>query len=196
MKISTRVLAPDLWPELEHLFRPNGACGGCWCQAWRVEKGERWEEIKGAPAKRRLRKGVVAGAVHGILAFNGKEPVGWCTFGPRISFPRLDRAPSLKCDDPSMVWSIPCFYVKRAFRREGVATALLDHALRAMRRAGVGIVEGYPAKPDSAGKYIDTFAWTGTRSLFQKAGFAIVGNPEGGKQRVRKTLRGDRKDGS
>lgn len=188
MHISTRKLTPDLWPMIEKLFGASGACGGCWCQAWRIEKGERWSGIKGSTARRRLHRGVLRGTVHGILAFAGEEPVGWCTFGPRLTFPRLDRAPSLKCDDAAEVWSIPCFFVARRFRRKGVATALLRHALLEMKRLGAACAEGYPSKPDKTGRYIDTFAWTGTRSLFQKAGFVVVGNPEGGKVRVRKVL--------
>lgn len=189
MRITTKELRPGLWPKVEKLFGPNGACGGCWCQAWRIERGERWHEIQGATAKARLRKGVLHGSVHGILAFVGKEPVGWCTFGRRDSFPRLNRAPSLRCDDSSAVWSVPCFYVARGFRGIGVATAMLDHAIRAMRRRGVKIAEGYPSKPDAEGQYIAAFAWTGTRSLFRKAGFTVVGNPRGSKQRVRKAIR-------
>jgi hypothetical protein len=69
-----------------------------------------------------------------------------------------------------------------------VATALLDHAVRTMAGSGVKIVEGYPTKPNESGRYIASFAWTGTRSLFAKAGFVVVGNPEGSKQRVRKAL--------
>jgi GNAT superfamily N-acetyltransferase len=189
MAIRTRELTPALWPALEKLFGERGACGGCWCQAWRVEKGERWSEVQGATAKTRMRRGVRAGAIHGILAFDGAEPVGWCTFGPRLSFPRLERARTLKVDDADRVWSIPCFFVLRAHRHRGVATALLDHALRAMKRRRVAVVEGYPSKPDPSGKYIDTFAWTGTRSLFARAGFTVAGNRGGSKQRVRKTLR-------
>ncbi len=189
MRITTKELRPDLWPALESLFGINGACGGCWCQAWRIEKGERWAEVKGAVAKARLRKGVRRSSMFGILAFVDNKPVGWCTFGPRDAFPRLNRAPSLKCDDSPMVWSIPCFFVARGFRRRGVAGALLNHALAAMKRRGARLAEGYPSKPDQAGQYIDTFAWTGTLSLFQKAGFTRAGNPESSKQRVRRLLR-------
>ncbi len=188
MRITTRELTPDLWPMLERLFGPNGACGGCWCQAWRIDKGEQWNEIKGAIARARLRKGVRNRSVCGILAFVGGKPVGWCTFGPKDTFPRLNRAPSLKCDDAAEVWSIPCFFVARGHRRMGVASALLGHALRAMNRRHAAVVEGYPAKPDKTGRCIDTFAWTGTRSLFEKAGFTVAGNPEGSKQRVRINL--------
>jgi GNAT superfamily N-acetyltransferase len=189
MPIRTRELTPDLWPAVERLFGERGACGGCWCQAWRIEKGERWSEIQGATARTRLRRGVKNGSVHGILAFDGAEPVGWCTFGPRLAFPRLDRARTLAVDDAERVWSIPCFYVLRDHRHRGVASAMLEHALRAMKRRGAEIAEGYPTKPDASGRYIDSFSWTGTRSMFSHAGFRVAGNREGSKQRVRKTLR-------
>jgi GNAT superfamily N-acetyltransferase len=190
MRLTTREVDPESFPDVEALFGKNGACGGCWCQAWRIEKGERWNEIKGAPAKKRLRKGILAGATHGILAFDGATPVGWCTFGPRDSFPRLNRARSLKCDDASRVWSLPCFFVTRDHRGRGVAKAMLVHALRAMKERGAEFAEAYPSKPGRDGRYIATFSWTGTMSLFEKAGFVVVGNPHGSKRRVRKELRG------
>ncbi len=193
MRIQTKELTPDLWPDLENLFGPNGACGGCWCQYWHTDKGERWADIKGAVAKERFREGVLAGFVQGILAFVEEKPVGWCALGPRDTFHRLNRARTLKCDDSSEVWSIPCFFVIRGYRRQGVAAALLKHAVKAMRDRGVRIVEGYPSKPDKTGRYIDAFAYTGTQSLFRKAGFTPVGNPEASRQRVRKTFRTGRK---
>jgi hypothetical protein len=55
------VLTPALWPALEQLFGPNGACGGCWCMWWRIEKGERYEGKQryrkdlGGPSRRRRR---------------------------------------------------------------------------------------------------------------------------------------------
>jgi GNAT superfamily N-acetyltransferase len=188
MKLRTEELGPAHWPHVERLFGANGACGGCWCQAWRIAPGEKWNDVKGATAKARLRRGVRAGTVHGVLAFDGETPVGWCTFGPRLSFPRLERARTLKCDDAERVWSIPCFFIARGHREQGVATAMLARALDAMKRRGAEIAEGYPSKPDASGKYVPTFAWTGTRSLFAKAGFAVAGNAEGSKQRVRKSL--------
>ncbi|NTV04038.1 GNAT family N-acetyltransferase, partial [bacterium] len=47
--ITTRELTPSLWPQVEELFGAKGACGGCWCQAWRIGPGEKWDEIKGEP---------------------------------------------------------------------------------------------------------------------------------------------------
>ena len=101
---------------------------------WRLEKGERWDDLKGAPAKRRMRQLVGAGKARGAIAFAGKEPVGWIAYGPRQDFPRLERARSLLCDDSEQVWSLPCFFIKAGWRDRGVATALLKHALRSLRR--------------------------------------------------------------
>jgi GNAT superfamily N-acetyltransferase len=186
IRIETREVTPALWPQVEALFRPNGACAGCWCMFWRLEKGERFEDVQGAEARRRFREGILSGEIHGVLAFSEGEPIGWCTFGRRTSFARLDRSPSLKCDDAGTVWSVPCFYVKSGYRQAGVATRLLDHAVRAIRRRKGSVVEGYPTLPDRRGRYIPAFSYTGTMSLFSNAGFALAAAREKGKQRVRR----------
>jgi GNAT superfamily N-acetyltransferase len=187
--IETRDLSGDLWPAYEKLFGQNGACGGCWCMAWRAKDGERWEDLKGAQAKRRMKAMVLRGEAHGVLAFVDEEPVGWCSYGPRLDYPKLGRARSLACDDAERVWSLPCFFIKRGWRGKGVATALLGAALEQLRLRGAEVVEGYPVKPASDGAPLPAaFAWTGTRGLFEAFGFEVVGNPDGAKQRVRLVL--------
>jgi hypothetical protein len=106
VKVHTKDLSPTLWRDLEALFGPRGACGGCWCMWWRLAKGERWNERKGAPAKARLRRLVTSGAAHGAVAYHDGAPVGWISYERRQDLPRLDRAPSLACDDAEHVWSI------------------------------------------------------------------------------------------
>ena len=190
MQMVTKEVTEKMWRDIETLFGANGACGGCWCQAWRIEKGEQWSQVKGSVAKRRLHSGISKKTTHGILAFSGNIPIGWCTFGPRDSFPRINRAPTLKCRDSDSVWSVPCFFVSRDYRDRGVATRLLRHAIKVMKRLGTETVEGYPTKPGRDGRYISAFSWTGTRALFSKAGFVVAGNRHGSKQRVRKNLSG------
>lgn len=184
--LTTKPLSPELWPAFEALFGGKGACGGCWCMSWRVEKGERWEALKGEKAKARMRALVRDGKAEGLLAFVGEEPVGWCAIGPRTSYAKLDRAPSLACDDAADVWSLPCFFIRRDHRGEGVATRLLKDALVYVRKRGGRIVEGYPARPYGDGKLPAAFAWTGVPSLFEKAGFQVL--TRGSKLRVRKAL--------
>jgi GNAT superfamily N-acetyltransferase len=182
-------LTPELWPDLEKLFGKNGACAGCWCMWWRQERGEKYAEMQGATNKRRFKKFVSDGEIHGALAYADGEAVGWVNFGPRTDFPKLDRAPSLACSDAEKVWSIPCFFVHREYRGQGVSEALLDHALRAMKQRDVKTAEGYPVSPKKAGDEIPhAFAFTGLASTFTKAGFKPTARTKFKRKRVRKSL--------
>jgi GNAT superfamily N-acetyltransferase len=181
-------LTPERWDDFEALFASaNGVCGGCWCMFWRLERGESYEAVKGDPARRRMKRLVQSGAALGVLAYDGKDPVGWLSYGPRRDYPKLDRAPSLAVEDADRVWSLPCFFVKRGHRGKGVARALLARALEQLQARGVEIAEAYPVRPQ-AGKVSPAFAYTGVVSLFEKAGFSMAQARPQGKQRVRKVL--------
>lgn len=175
-KITCRELGPELWPALEKLFSPNGACGGCWCMWWRIERGGRmWEEIRGAPAQKRLKKLVQGGEAKGILAFEGEKPVGWCSFGPRAGFPRLETVKAFRRDDTAHVWCVNCFFIAKGCRGQGVARRLLEAALGAMRRRGVETVEAYPVTTTEDGRLVSSsMAFTGPIGLFEEQGFREV----------------------
>jgi predicted GNAT family acetyltransferase len=188
IKISIKELTPALWNDLEELFGEKGACGGCWCMYMRIGKGEKWADVKGSEAKHRLKAMVKNGTVRGLLAYSGKEPIGWCTFGKRTDFDRLNRARTLKCDDAESVCSIPCFYIKNRYRKQGVASELLKAAVALLEGEGQTILEGYPVKPTKPGnKNIPgPFAWTGTIPMFEKQGFTLAGSPSTSKLRYRR----------
>jgi len=193
MALTVKRLSAAQWPQVERLFGEKGACAGCWCMFWRLEEGERFEDVQGATAKRRFKKLVLGGRADGLLAYEGGEPVGWLALGPRRDFKKLDRAPSLACDDAEKVWSAPCFFIKAGHRGQGVATALLAAAVKALRRDGVELLEGYPVK----GRDIPpAFAYTGTVPLFEKQGFTVAAKRPKGKQRVRRRLARGRKTAS
>jgi GNAT superfamily N-acetyltransferase len=153
---------------------------------WRLDKGERWDDLKGAPAKQRMKALVGAGKARGAIAFVGKEPVGWIAYGPRQDFPRLQRARTLACEDSGDVWALPCFFIKAGWRDQGVAGALLAHALKALRRRGAKVAEGYPVNLKPGQRLPNAFAWTGTRSLFRDAGFELAGPATTSKLRMRR----------
>jgi GNAT superfamily N-acetyltransferase len=181
MDVEVRDLTPALWPALEKLFGKNGACAGCWCMFWRLPKGETYAKLKGPTLKRRFKASVSKGNVKGALAFLGTEPVGWVTYGPRTAFPVLQRSPTLLCDDAESVWSIPCFFVKAGFRKHGVASRLLAHAVERLREEGAPVAEGYPMEPARS--------FTGTVGMFEKAGFVRADNSTHAKVRMRRSLR-------
>jgi GNAT superfamily N-acetyltransferase len=178
--VTVRPLQPDDWPAITRLFGPNGACGGCWCMWWRVPRGGKlWEEAKGRKNRDAFRRLVQSGAVHGILAFSGDEPVGWCCFGPRRTFPRVDTVRALKRDCPDGTWSIVCFYVPARWRWRGVASALLEAATERALALGATEVEGYPVVPKKLSEQVPyAFAWTGVAALFQAAGYRQLSRPK------------------
>jgi GNAT superfamily N-acetyltransferase len=180
-------LQPALWPDVEALFGPKGATAGCWCQWVMLSKGESFDAVKGPEAKARLEGQVRAGVRRAILAYDGDLPVGWAAYGPRRGFDRIDRAPSLACDDADLVWSAPCFFVRSGRRGQGVATALLGAVVEAVRRAGGRVLEGYPSVTAS-GRAPAAFVWTGTPALFEKHGFRRVDDKPTGKVRMRLEL--------
>jgi GNAT superfamily N-acetyltransferase len=171
--LTARPVTPADWPLIEQLFGARGACGGCWCMSWRVPgHGKAWEAAKGEPNRLRLQELVQRHEVHAVLAFAGDRPVGWCSFGPRASFPRLMNSRALARTDIDGVWSVVCFFIPPEWRRQGVATCLLQAVVQRAAALGAREVEGIPAVPYGDGKLPAAFAWTGVPALFVAAGFA------------------------
>ena len=164
-------LTPQRWGDLESLFGPRGACGGCWCMWWRLTQPE-FDRQKGAGNKKALKRIVDSGEVAGLIAYTGGKPIAWCSLGPRERFSRLGRSRVLKPVDDRAVWSIVCFFVSRPFRRSGVSFKLLKAAVKYAKSQGAKVVEGYPVDPERT--YADAFAYTGLASAFQRAGFVEV----------------------
>jgi GNAT superfamily N-acetyltransferase len=170
--ITTRTLTADDWPIVEQLFGRNGACAGCWCMYWRVPRGGRtWSERSNATNRSAFQRLVERGAVHGVLAFAGDEPVGWCCLGPRADFPRLETVRALPKEFDAGTWSVVCFFVRAGWREHGVASAMLERAVRHARAQGARTLEGYPVKSPGKGPIPAAFAWTGVGAVFDRQGF-------------------------
>ncbi len=165
-------LTPERWDDLERLFGERGACGGCWCMWWRMPRSA-FEKSKGEGNRRALKRIVDAGEVPGLIAYDGDEPVGWCAVAPREAYPVLDRSRVLARVDDEPVWSVPCFFVSRQVRRQGVSVALLRAAAQHAQAHGARVLEGYPIEPKGA-SMPDAFAWVGLPGSFKKAGFKEV----------------------
>jgi len=177
---------PDRWPDLERLFGERGACGGCWCMAWRLSHAA-YERNKGSSNKRAFKKIVTSGDVPGLLAYANDEPVGWCSVAPREVFSFLERSRVLEPVDDKPVWSVSCLFVLRPYRGRGISLRLLKAAIDFARSQGAPAVEGYPNDPDA--KMPDAFAWTGLASTFRKAGFSEVARRSSHRPIMRRNLR-------
>ena len=51
-----------------------------------------YEAQKGEANRRAFRRLLARGTVPGVLAYEGRDPVGWCAIEPRESFPRLEHS--------------------------------------------------------------------------------------------------------
>ena len=139
---------------------------------WRKSR-KQYEADKGPKNKQALQQIVGNGAKPGIIAYLGKEPVGWCAVAPREEYVALERSRILKPVDDQPVWSVSCLLVRKDFRRQGIASRLLSAAVEFAGRQGANIVEGYPVEP-SNDQMPDPFLWHGVPSAFEAAGFKEV----------------------
>ncbi|MFH1861735.1 MAG: GNAT family N-acetyltransferase [bacterium] len=172
LNLISHPLTPDRWGDLESLFGPKGACGGCWCMFWRLSRSD-YERMKGSENRRRFKELISGGEIPGLLAYQDDKPVGWVSVGPREQFPLLERSKVLARVDEQEVWSVVCFFIDRSVRGQGVATFLLKSALDFARQRGAQVVEGYPT-PTKEKKIPDAFAWTGPETVFQQLGFRLM----------------------
>lgn len=166
-------LCKNNWDKFVRLFGERGACGNCWCMSFRLRKAE-FEKGKLLNGNKRAMKRLVWGnKPTGLLGIYRGEAVAWCALAPREDFTRLENSRVHKRIDDEQVWSIPCFFVDKKFRRKGVSVAMLKGILAYAKEERIKILEAYPTIP-TQGRLPDAFAWIGLYKSFKKAGFKIV----------------------
>jgi len=160
---------PEEWSDVETLLGWDQD-RGCWCQYWRLSSSAYAARGPGGPV---MRARLDRQPTPGMLAYVDAEVVGWCGMGPRTEMERLSRSRTIPRIDDRPVWSIVCFLVRAGYRRQGVAQALLAGAVDFARQHGAVGLEAYPI--DAEGRRVDVaFAYVGTTSMFERAGFRRV----------------------
>jgi GNAT superfamily N-acetyltransferase len=108
----------------------------------------------------------------GLVAYEGREPIGWISLGPRYDFSRVDNSRATPPVDDVPAWVIPCITVRKGHRGQGVAVAMIRAAVEYAAERGAPAVEAHPR---AAGKRVhDDFAFFGTEAMFRKAGFRKI----------------------
>lgn len=164
-------LTPERWPDLLSLFGRNSACGGCWCQTWRLPMAE-FELGKAGKNRRTLKELVTRGPAPGVLGYHKGDTFGWCAIGPRKHLRTLEHSRVLRPVDQKPVWCISCVFIARPYRGQGLTARLVRAALEYARDSGVALVEAYPMDPTE--RELDAYIWTGVASAFRAAGFEEV----------------------
>ena len=161
------------WGQFVQLFGNKGACGSCWCMFYRLNKSDFKEGKIEDGNKNAMKELVWDNKSTGILGSYDGQAIAWCAFAPREDFMKLEKSRVHKRIDDKMVWSIPCFFIDKYFRKQGVSVALLKGVIHYARQNGIKIIEAYPTIPTQ--KILpDSFAWIGLYTSFERAGFEIV----------------------
>jgi GNAT superfamily N-acetyltransferase len=184
MDLTVSPLTAERWPALEDLFGRAGASNGCWCMYWRV--GPRYRDRPREDNKHDLEQLARSAPPPGLLAFDGDVAVGWCEVAPRASLDWLAHNRYFRPVDDLPVWSVPCFYVRRTHRRQGVMGTLIDAAAGAAASAGAPALEAYPVDTAVPGHTRNLFL--GVASVFAEHGFEVVARPYPARPIMRKTL--------
>jgi GNAT superfamily N-acetyltransferase len=161
------------WNNFVRLFGDKGACGNCWCMYYRLKKSDYLEGKSGDGNKDAMKEIVWDGKPAGILALYEGQAIAWCAFAPREDFIKLEKSRVHKRIDNKSVWSIPCFFIDKNFRKHGVSEALITGVIKYAKANGIKIIEAYPTIPTTE-KLPDSFAWIGLYKSFERAGFEVA----------------------
>jgi GNAT superfamily N-acetyltransferase len=172
-KLTFEPLTKSNWNKFLILFGDNGACGNCWCMYYRLSRSEFHEGKSDDSNKNAIKDIVWEGKPAGILAFYEDEAIAWCAFAPREDFVKLEKSRVHKRIDNKKVWSIPCLFISKKFRRSGISLELLKGVVKYAHMNNIEIIEAYPTIPTKE-KLPDSFLWVGLYKTFERAGFKIV----------------------
>lgn len=158
----------------------------CYCRWWHFagDKNAWGDRCANAPeeSRRELLDAFAAGSdeASGMIALTGTgdrgEVIGWMKLAPAASLSKLYAQRlyrNLPCfaGDRQGVLAIGCFLVDPAWRRNGVARALVAAGIVEARRRGARAIEAFPRRADILAP---EEMWTGPVGVLLECGFEIV----------------------
>lgn len=183
--VTVHPLTPERWPDLEKLFGPGGASGGCWCMWFRLRRKE-FGATTSSQHKAGLKAIVDSGRPPGLLAYVEGEVAAWVSLDPRERFDMLMHGSVWKPVDDTPVWSIVCFVVGKKYRRQGMMSRLIGAAAAYAKDHGARTLEAYPVEP--SGELTGDHGFTGIHSAFDRAGFREVARMSNGRPVMRREV--------
>ncbi len=180
MSIEIKPLSPDLIPSYldffdNRAFSDDSPCGPCYCTSPSMDAASETQMVSelGDDVKGTLRRYainlLIAGRIHGYLAFDDDIPVGWCNAGDRDSYPNWIPEIARQVSSGKTV-SVLCFAIAPGYRGQGLSRALLERILEDAKLQGYAAVEGYPRVQ----KDREPYDFNGPLRLFEKAGFVEI----------------------
>ncbi len=175
MTWETHPLTPERFEDFADVVNRTRRANHCWCLSHRLRADE-IEELGRGSREQAMRRLCERAYPPGVLTYRDGEPVGWCNIGPRDEITRLAGSRLIRPIDGLPVWSIVCVVVRSGHRRQGVTAPLLEGAVAWAALHGAPAVEAHPVDPP--GRMDLTMAFVGTKAMFVRAGFRVVGTTD------------------
>jgi ribosomal protein S18 acetylase RimI-like enzyme len=157
-------------------FADNPDWARCYCHFYHVPRALDWAAMTGDQNRAAMGARIGCGEMDGFLAYAGAEVVGWLNAQPRHKLPhcfdRMRIAPPPLDVPEHEAAAIVCFVVAPAWRRRGVARALLDGALASLATRGIRVVDAFPFNAGESSAATDHYH--GPMPLFSAAGFTVL----------------------
>jgi hypothetical protein len=191
-ELAIHPLTPDRWDDLVDLFETDSITRMCWCMHTRLS-GAELREFKPADRKKMFQSLVKQGKAPGLLAYKGRQAVGWVAVAPRGMTPDWNRgrkssAVEAEADasDPSC-WGASCFFVRSGHRKQGMTADLLDASIAHAKKAGARRLEACPMSHDDKRSAVGMCV--GPQRVFERAGFETVVERKPGRPLMRLDLK-------
>ncbi len=175
MAWETHPVTPDRFDDFADVVNPNRRANHCWCLSHRLPAGE-IEQLGRSSREQAMRRLCEREHPPGVVTYRDGLPVGWCSIGPRDENPKLLRSTVIRPVDDVAVWTIICIVVRGHHRRQGITEPLLEGAVAWAASQGAPAVEAHPVEPE--GRMDTTMAFVGTRAMFERVGFEVIGTTE------------------
>ena len=177
---SFQELSPSTWEDFQGLFESRGGPKNCWCMVWRNAPvrpaGLPEKEHKKACMKVR----VFSGVPNGLIGYSRGTPAAWCSVAPKTTYKNLTGTLNTSTEN---VWSIVCFYVRKADQGQGFQRFLLHSAIEYAKSKGCTSIEAYPVERTSP-----SYRFMGFVDLFEEEGFSYLGEAGTRRKIYRKSL--------
>ncbi len=175
MTWETVPLTPGRFDDFADVINRSRRTNHCWCLSHRLRPAE-ITELGDGNREQAMRTLSERDHPPGVVTYRDGVPVGWCNIGPRTEITRLASSRLIRPIDDLPVWSIVCVIVRPGHRRHGVTAPLIEGAVAYARSHGAPAVEAHPVDPP--GRMDLTMAFVGTKAMFDRAGFTVVGTTD------------------
>jgi len=154
--------------ELDYQHAPQWS--GCFCRFYHTDCSmEDWIARDRTTNRQETLLAIQNGTMHGYLAFDQDQLIGWLNANTIDAYPRLANFVEPYVHTLHAA-ALVCFVIHPQYRGQGVATGLLTFAINDLIQQGKTEILGFPFEdPDHPQR-----AYHGSLSMYLKAGFALL----------------------